>query len=88
MYYRSFNKTPSGTKVSFPLRDATVDTEWSASATQDPSGNIVSVTISSSPKAPIGVYSLTVDQDGLKTSLGQFTLLFNAWCPSQSISSE
>eukprot|EP00064_Thunnus_orientalis_P022958 superscaffoldBa00008237_g23181 len=71
----------SGTKVCFGLHDSTVDTEWSASATNDPSGNTVSVTINSSPNAPIGLYSLTVDQEGQKTSLGQFTLLFNAWCP-------
>lgn len=76
----------SDTKVSFTLGDSTVETEWSASATHDPSEHTVSVTISSSPDAPIGVYSLTVDQEGLKTTLGQFTLLFNAWCPSQYIS--
>lgn len=74
----------SGTKVSFSLSDSTVDTEWSASV-NDPSGNTVSVSISSSPNSPIGVYSLTLDQEGQKTSLGQFTLLFNAWCPSEYI---
>lgn len=73
----------SDTQVSFGLRESTVDTEWSASATHDPSGNTVSVSISSSPNAPIGLYSLTLDQDGQKTSLGQFILLFNAWCPSE-----
>ncbi|XP_038595679.1 protein-glutamine gamma-glutamyltransferase 2-like [Micropterus salmoides] len=75
----------SDTKVSFGLRDSTVDTEWSASATNDPSGNTVSVSISSSPNAPIGVYSLTLDQEGQKTSLGQFILLFNAWCPRDAV---
>ncbi|XP_031701206.1 protein-glutamine gamma-glutamyltransferase 2-like [Anarrhichthys ocellatus] len=75
----------SHTKVSFGLRDSTVDTEWSASASNDPSGNTVNVSINSSPNAPIGVYSLTLDQDGQKTSLGQFTLLFNAWCSSDAV---
>lgn len=75
----------SGTKVCFGLHDSTVDTEWSASATNDPSGNTVSVTINSSPNAPIGLYSLTVDQEGQRTSLGQFTLLFNAWCPRDAV---
>uniref|UniRef100_A0A8D3CMP1 Protein-glutamine gamma-glutamyltransferase 2 n=1 Tax=Scophthalmus maximus TaxID=52904 RepID=A0A8D3CMP1_SCOMX len=75
----------SGTKVSFGLRDSTVDTEWSASATNDPSGYTVSVSINSSPNSPIGVYSLTLDQEGKKTSLGQFTLLFNPWCPSDAV---
>ena len=75
----------SDTKVSFSPQDSTVDTEWSASATNDPTGNTLSVSISSSPNSPIGVYSLTLDQLGQKTSLGQFTLLFNAWCPRESI---
>ncbi|XP_041801501.1 protein-glutamine gamma-glutamyltransferase 2-like isoform X1 [Chelmon rostratus] len=75
----------SDTQVSFVLRESTVDTEWSASATYDPSGNTVSVSISSSPNAPIGLYSLTLDQDGQKTSLGQFILLFNAWCPRDAV---
>lgn len=75
----------SDTKVSFALREATVDTEWSASATYDPSNNTVSVSISSSPNAPIGLYSLTLDQGENKTSLGQFTLLFNAWCPGDAV---
>ncbi|KAM9350327.1 protein-glutamine gamma-glutamyltransferase 2-like [Symphorus nematophorus] len=75
----------SDTKVAFGLLESTVDTEWSASATNDPSENTVSVSISSSPNAPIGLYSLTLDQDGQKTSLGQFTLLFNAWCPRDAV---
>ena len=75
----------SDTKVSFGLLESTVDTEWSASATNDPSGNTLSVSISSSPNAPIGLYSLTLDQDGQRTILGQFHLLFNAWCPSEYI---
>lgn len=73
----------SDTKVSFGLHESTVDTEWSASATHDPSGNTLSVSISSSPNAPIGRYSLTLDQEGQTTSLGEFILLFNAWCPSE-----
>ncbi|XP_044206323.1 protein-glutamine gamma-glutamyltransferase 2-like [Thunnus albacares] len=75
----------SGTKVCFGLHHSTVDTEWSASATNDPSGNTVSVTINSSPNAPIGLYSLTVDQEGQKTTLGRFTLLFNTWCPRDAV---
>ncbi|KAK9515555.1 hypothetical protein VZT92_026191 [Zoarces viviparus] len=75
----------SHTKVHFGLRDSTVDTEWSASASNDPSGNTVNVSINSSPNAPIGLYSLTLDQGGQKTSLGQFTLLFNAWCSSDAV---
>ncbi|XP_027144053.1 protein-glutamine gamma-glutamyltransferase 2 isoform X2 [Larimichthys crocea] len=75
----------SDTQVSFGLRESTLETEWSASATNDPSGNKVSVSISSSPNAPIGLYSLTLDQDGQKTSLGEFILLFNAWCHRDAV---
>uniref|UniRef100_A0A667WU88 Protein-glutamine gamma-glutamyltransferase 2 n=1 Tax=Myripristis murdjan TaxID=586833 RepID=A0A667WU88_9TELE len=75
----------SDTKVSFGLSDSTVEAEWSASATPGPSGNTVSVSISSSPNAPIGVYSLTLDQEGQKTSLGDFTLLYNPWCPRDAV---
>uniref|UniRef100_A0A3B4YSB6 Protein-glutamine gamma-glutamyltransferase 2 n=1 Tax=Seriola lalandi dorsalis TaxID=1841481 RepID=A0A3B4YSB6_SERLL len=75
----------SGTKFTFSLSDHTVDTEWSASAISNSPRNTVSVSISSSPNSPIGVYSLTVDQEGQKTSLGQFTLLFNAWCPGDAV---
>uniref|UniRef100_A0A3B4ZQP2 Protein-glutamine gamma-glutamyltransferase 2 n=1 Tax=Stegastes partitus TaxID=144197 RepID=A0A3B4ZQP2_9TELE len=75
----------SDTKASFSLSDSTSDTEWSASASSDPSAKTVSVSISSSPNAPIGVYSLEVDQNGQKTSLGQFILLFNAWCSRDAV---
>uniref|UniRef100_A0AAQ5XBZ5 Protein-glutamine gamma-glutamyltransferase 2 n=1 Tax=Amphiprion ocellaris TaxID=80972 RepID=A0AAQ5XBZ5_AMPOC len=75
----------SDTKASFTLSDSTSETEWSASATSDPSRKTVSVSIASSPNAPIGLYSLEVDQDGQKTSLGQFILLFNAWCPGDAV---
>ncbi|XP_034064990.1 protein-glutamine gamma-glutamyltransferase 2-like [Gymnodraco acuticeps] len=75
----------SDTKVTFGLSDSTADNEWSASASYDSSGNSVSVSISSSPNAPIGLYSLTLDQDGQKTSSGQFTLLFNPWCTRDAV---
>lgn len=75
----------SDTKASFTLSDSTSETEWSASATNDPSVKTVSVSVASSPNAPIGVYSLEVDQKGQKTSLGQFILLFNAWCPRDAV---
>ncbi|KAK5599963.1 hypothetical protein CRENBAI_012992 [Crenichthys baileyi] len=75
----------SDTKVTFSSQGSTVDTEWSATATEDASGGRVTVSISSSPKAPIGLYTLTLDQLGQKTSLGQFILLFNAWCPQDAV---
>ncbi|XP_026222669.1 protein-glutamine gamma-glutamyltransferase 2-like [Anabas testudineus] len=75
----------SDTQVSFNLCNSTVDTEWSASAINNPSENTLCVYINSSPNSPIGVYSLSLDQEGQKTHLGQFTLLFNAWCPRDAV---
>ncbi|KAF7652497.1 hypothetical protein LDENG_00096110 [Lucifuga dentata] len=75
----------SDTKVCFGLQDSTVDTEWSAAASTGPSENKVLLSISSSPDAPIGLYSLSLDQEAHKTSLGQFYLLFNAWCPRDAV---
>ncbi|XP_008316246.1 protein-glutamine gamma-glutamyltransferase 2-like isoform X1 [Cynoglossus semilaevis] len=75
----------SDTKVSFSVGDSTVDTEWSASAITDPSGNTVSVCINSSPDSPIGLYSLTLTQGKQETNLGQFVLLFNAWCSNDAV---
>ncbi|XP_075882355.1 protein-glutamine gamma-glutamyltransferase 2-like [Nelusetta ayraudi] len=70
----------SGTRVTFALQQVTDKTQWSASATYGPAENTIIVSISSSPNAPIGVYKLTLDQQDTKIPLGEFTLLFNAWC--------
>lgn len=74
----------SDTKVCFGRRDSPVDSEWSASAAEGPSDNTVSVSISPPPTAPVGLYSLTLELDGQKIRLGEFVLLFNAWCPGES----
>ncbi|KAJ8369621.1 hypothetical protein SKAU_G00096490 [Synaphobranchus kaupii] len=44
----------------------------------------MSLLICPSPKAPIGCYSLTLDQ-GRKVHLGEFVLLFNAWCARDAV---
>lgn len=62
-----------------------MDTEWSASATDGPSEKTVCVSISSAPTAPVGLYTLTVEQEGQQIRLGEFILLFNAWCLSKSL---
>ncbi|KAG7275966.1 hypothetical protein CRUP_008454 [Coryphaenoides rupestris] len=74
----------SDTAVSFGLKDSTDDKEWSASASKSP-GNTVSVSICSSPDAPIGLYSLSLHQQGHSTVLGTFVLLFNAWCRRDAV---
>ncbi|XP_067095240.1 protein-glutamine gamma-glutamyltransferase 2a isoform X1 [Osmerus mordax] len=73
----------SGTKVSFGLSDFTVNTAWSASITSPP-GDPVSLSICSSPDAPIGLYSLSLDL-GHSVPLGQFILLFNPWCARDAV---
>lgn len=62
-----------------------MDTEWSASVTDGPSEEMVCVSISSAPTAPVGLYTLTVELEGQKIRLGEFLLLFNAWCLSESL---
>ncbi|XP_034021561.1 protein-glutamine gamma-glutamyltransferase 2-like [Thalassophryne amazonica] len=74
-----------GTKVRFGLQESTLDCAWSACTAYDPSGNVVSVSISSAPDAPIGHYTLILDQDGHTTTLGHFILLFNPWCPRDAV---
>ncbi|MED6263256.1 hypothetical protein CHARACLAT_002610 [Characodon lateralis] len=59
---RPLPRRESDTKVTFSSQGSTVDTEWSPTATEDASGSTVTVSISSSPKAPIGLYTLTLDQ--------------------------
>ncbi|XP_053705327.1 protein-glutamine gamma-glutamyltransferase 2-like [Synchiropus splendidus] len=75
----------SNTRVTFGLSKSTAEKEWSASRVEDESKDRISVSINSSPDAPVGVYQLSVDQDGRETPLGQFTLLFNAWCPHDAV---
>ncbi|XP_061113162.1 protein-glutamine gamma-glutamyltransferase 2-like isoform X2 [Conger conger] len=67
-----------GTKATFSLSDVISKKCWSAS-TSCSHGNIVTLSICPSPAAPIGCYTLTLDQ-GPKVKLGEFVLLFNPWC--------
>ncbi|MBN3271195.1 TGM2 glutamyltransferase, partial [Polyodon spathula] len=57
--------------------------QWSA-AVSSHLGNTVSLTIYSPPDARIGSYSLTMKQVE-STRLGDFVLLFNPWCPGDSV---
>uniref|UniRef100_A0A8K9V2D2 protein-glutamine gamma-glutamyltransferase n=1 Tax=Oncorhynchus mykiss TaxID=8022 RepID=A0A8K9V2D2_ONCMY len=50
----------------------------------NPPGNVVSLSVSSPPDVPIGLYSLTLDQ-GQKVKLGEFVLLFNPWCAKDAV---
>uniref|UniRef100_A0A8C8CYM6 Protein-glutamine gamma-glutamyltransferase 2 n=1 Tax=Oncorhynchus tshawytscha TaxID=74940 RepID=A0A8C8CYM6_ONCTS len=76
-------KEQSGTKSTFSLTDSALKTAWSVS-TNSPPGNVVSLSVSSPPDVPIGLYSLTLDQ-GQKVKLGEFVLLFNPWCAKDAV---
>ncbi|XP_044310848.1 protein-glutamine gamma-glutamyltransferase 2 [Varanus komodoensis] len=78
----------SGTRSPFPLSCSLEEATWS-SAVESQDGATLSVSIVSPPDARIGRYRLTLDasteQQGCSFSLGEFTLLFNPWCPEDSV---
>ncbi|XP_053429950.1 protein-glutamine gamma-glutamyltransferase 2 [Nycticebus coucang] len=77
-----------GTKARFRLSEALEENAWSASVVKQ-ENSILSLQINSPANAPIGLYRLTLEiSSGLQGSshvLGHFTLLFNAWCPADSV---
>ncbi|KAI1890420.1 hypothetical protein AGOR_G00153530 [Albula goreensis] len=73
----------TGTRAVFGLSSSVDETCWSASASC-PDGRTVALSICSPPDAPIGRYSLDLDQ-GHRVSLGEFVLLFNPWCPRDEV---
>ncbi|XP_036387096.1 protein-glutamine gamma-glutamyltransferase 2 [Megalops cyprinoides] len=73
----------TGTRATFGLSGSIDETRWSASPSCS-DGGTVSLSICSPPNAPIGRYSLTLDQ-GSRLNLGEFVLLFNPWCPRDSV---
>ncbi|XP_075882356.1 protein-glutamine gamma-glutamyltransferase 2-like [Nelusetta ayraudi] len=75
----------SGTRVTIALQQVINETQWSTQPTYCSTTNTTTVSIRSSPNAPIGVYKLTLDQQDTKIPLGEFTLLFNAWCPKDTV---
>ncbi|XP_041941056.1 protein-glutamine gamma-glutamyltransferase 2 [Alosa sapidissima] len=74
----------SCTRAVFCVSDEADETRWSATVSS-PSSGWLALTISAAPDAPIGRYSLTLDQSGYKVSLGEFLMLFNPWCPRDAV---
>uniref|UniRef100_A0A3B1KJ77 Protein-glutamine gamma-glutamyltransferase 2 n=1 Tax=Astyanax mexicanus TaxID=7994 RepID=A0A3B1KJ77_ASTMX len=70
-----FPAASSGTKISMGLNGEKEDSGWSAAASLK--GNTISLKVCPSPSAPIGKYSLA--------DLGKFVLLFNPWCPDDTV---
>ena len=72
-----------GTRAVFRVSDAIDEASWGAKASSRTAG-VLTLSISSAPSAPIGHYTLFLDQEGQRqVKLGQFVLLYNPWCPSE-----
>uniref|UniRef100_A0A8C5GUA7 Protein-glutamine gamma-glutamyltransferase 2 n=1 Tax=Gouania willdenowi TaxID=441366 RepID=A0A8C5GUA7_GOUWI len=69
-----------GTRVSFGL-SANIDTSHWSAAVVSPPGDMVALSVCSAPDAPIGRYTLTLNQSGRI----EFILLFNPWCPADAV---
>ncbi|OWK03419.1 TGM2 [Cervus elaphus hippelaphus] len=74
----------AGTKALFRLSDAVEEGAWAAVAV-DQQDSTLSLHLTTPANAPIGRYSLSLEAStgyqGSSFMLGQFTLLFNSWCP-------
>uniref|UniRef100_W5K0I5 Protein-glutamine gamma-glutamyltransferase 2 n=1 Tax=Astyanax mexicanus TaxID=7994 RepID=W5K0I5_ASTMX len=77
-----FPAASSGTKISMGLNGEKEDSGWSAAASLK--GNTISLKVCPSPSAPIGKYSLALS-DPSEADLGKFVLLFNPWCPDDTV---
>ncbi|XP_039591842.1 protein-glutamine gamma-glutamyltransferase 2-like [Polypterus senegalus] len=73
----------SKTKAEFVLSESPVENSWSVVAS-DHDEYSLSLSISSPPNACIGRYSLSFKQNR-SVPLGDFILLFNPWCPGDSV---
>ncbi|XP_048406418.2 protein-glutamine gamma-glutamyltransferase 2-like [Stegostoma tigrinum] len=78
----------AGTKAQFPLSNTLDTNKWNAALVSNV-GNKLSLSICSPANAKIGHYTLTLwcTTQGQSTSfdLGQFILLFNPWCPDDTV---
>ncbi|XP_037351133.1 protein-glutamine gamma-glutamyltransferase 2 isoform X2 [Talpa occidentalis] len=78
----------AGTKARFPLSGAVEEGAWAATVV-DQQDNALSLLLSSPANAPIGLYRLSMEAStgyqGSSFVLGNFTLLFNAWCPADAV---
>uniref|UniRef100_A0A8C5QEG5 Protein-glutamine gamma-glutamyltransferase 2 n=1 Tax=Leptobrachium leishanense TaxID=445787 RepID=A0A8C5QEG5_9ANUR len=78
----------NGTQAHFKVSDSLEQDVWSATVSSD-EGNKLLVSISSPPNAGIGLYNLHLEastgNQGTSFHLGTFTLLFNPWCPEDTV---
>ncbi|KAM9682151.1 protein-glutamine gamma-glutamyltransferase 2 [Dama dama] len=78
----------AGTKALFRLSDAVEEGAWAAVAV-DQQDSTLSLHLTTPANAPIGHYNLSLEAStgyqGSSFMLGQFTLLFNSWCPADAV---
>ncbi|XP_077025144.1 protein-glutamine gamma-glutamyltransferase 2 [Tamandua tetradactyla] len=77
-----------GTKARFALSAAVEEGAWTAAVVGQQEGAL-SLQISAPAHAPIGLYRLSLEAStgyqGSSFTLGHFILLFNAWCPADTV---
>ncbi|KAI4879152.1 hypothetical protein NFI96_021249 [Prochilodus magdalenae] len=74
----------TGITIVMDLNGEKQDSGWSASVSQ--CGQAVSLIVIPAPNAQIGKYSLRLSESSnRKTNLGKFVLLFNPWCPDDTV---
>ncbi|XP_066093963.1 protein-glutamine gamma-glutamyltransferase 2-like [Saccopteryx bilineata] len=78
----------AGTKARFPLSNAVDEGTWTASVV-DQQDCVLSLLLRAPAHAPIGLYHLSLETStgyqGSSYVIGNFTLLFNTWCPADAV---
>ncbi|KAM5135137.1 protein-glutamine gamma-glutamyltransferase 2 [Mantella aurantiaca] len=78
----------SGTEAHFKVTDALEEGVWSGAVVSSEGDSLV-LSIRSPPTAPIGHYSFTLEtSNGSEENschVGEFYLIFNPWCPEDSV---
>ncbi|XP_053309393.1 protein-glutamine gamma-glutamyltransferase 2 [Spea bombifrons] len=77
-----------GTQAHIPVSDSLQEGAWSAAVSSN-DGNELVLSINSPPDAPIGSYNFSLEAStgyqGTSFHLGTFILLFNPWCPEDTV---
>ncbi|XP_019395051.1 PREDICTED: protein-glutamine gamma-glutamyltransferase 2 [Crocodylus porosus] len=77
-----------GTRSHFSVSSCLQASAWSAAVEQQ-DGTALSLSLCSPPDARIGLYTLTMEAStgyqGTSFRLGEFILLFNPWCPEDTV---
>ncbi|CAH2292171.1 -glutamine gamma-glutamyltransferase 2 [Pelobates cultripes] len=78
----------SGTRAHIKLSDSLQEGAWNASISSNEGDKLI-LSIISPPDARIGLYNISLEAStgyqGTSFHLGTFTLLFNPWCPEDTV---